>query len=68
MPYTRSDNSSRGEIWVGFQACETVSLVEKSVPCAADRLQNSLAVIQHAMREIALAQVEPDPLQWVQMG
>ncbi len=63
---TCSGNSRRSQIRVGRQCCETACLVEKPVPGSADRFQHRFMVVEHAMGEIPLAQVKPDPLHWVQ--
>ncbi len=65
---TRSRNFRRDEVRVSREGCEPALLVDELVPGAADCLEHSPIVVQHTVREIPLAQVQPDTLHRVQLG
>jgi plasmid stability protein len=65
---TRSRNFRCDEVRVSREGCEPALLVGELVPGAADCLEHSPIVVQHTVREIPLAQVQPDTLHRVQLG
>jgi hypothetical protein len=66
LSHTSSPKFGPEQVGVGGEAGEPAGLGDEGVPSVAGSIEHGGVVVEHAMREEALAQVEPDPLDRVE--